>query len=398
LRILLVHNFYRASIPSGENTMYRAEAQLLRDHGHEVREFTRSNDEEQQARLRTHAEAALLMPWNPLSAGRMRAAIAEFKPDIVHIHNTFPLLSPSVVAAAGRSGVPVICTLHNYRLFCAAAVLMRDGRPCTDCIDRNSAAPGLVHACYSGSRLKTLPLTATIAWHRRRKTWERSVRAFLAVSEYQKEQLVRGGLPADKIQIKPNFTEAPASVVPWHEREDRAIFIGRLTPEKGCETLIRAWAAWGTEAPMLEIVGDGVLRGHLEALAASLGAASRIGFAGQLPGPAVRERIAGSRLLVQPSLAPETFGLGIVEAFAAAVPVIASRVGAFPSIIDDAGWLFEAGNADALLQQLRSAWADPASLARASEHARVRYEALYSPEASYQQLDSIYADVIGAIA
>ena len=397
MRILLVHNFYRSSIPSGENIVFRAESQLLRDHGYEVEEFTRSNDEELDAPLRTRAEAALLMPWNPRSAGRMREALARFRPDVVHVHNTFPLLSPSVVAECGRSGIPVVCTLHNYRLFCAATVALRNDRVCTVCIDRKSSAPALLYGCYNGSRLKTLPLALTIAVHRRRGTWQNNVRTFLALSEHHRERLIAAGLPGERIEVKPNFAPPPNRILPWQQREQLALFVGRLSPEKGCETLINAWLRWGDAAPSLEIIGDGPDRNRLEELART-GIPGKIRFLGRVPSEAVRERLCLARLVIQPALWLETFGMTVIEAYSYGVPVIASRIGSLASLVRDTetGFLFEPGNVSELTSTLVRCWADQQRMEQMGQKGREHYELRYSPFANLQLLRKIYDRAIAS--
>lgn len=192
MRVLLVHNFYRSSAPSGENQVFEMERALLERRGHQVDDFTRHSDEIVRQGARGAIKGAASTPWNPSSARKLRKRITSFNPDVVHAHNTFPLLSPAVFPAA--KGIARVLTLHNYRLFCAAAIPMREGRVCTDCLDRRSVFPALHHRCYRGSRVATVPLAASIALHRSRGTWATDVEAFIALSEFQRQRVVDAGL------------------------------------------------------------------------------------------------------------------------------------------------------------------------------------------------------------
>jgi glycosyltransferase involved in cell wall biosynthesis len=185
------------------------------------------------------------------------------RPDVVHVHNTFPLISPSIFHAIGHRAARVL-TLHNYRIFCAAAIPMRHGRVCTECLDSRSVLPSLRYGCYRDSRAATVPLAAGVALHRRLGTWSNHVEAFISLTEFQRELLSWSGLPTAKIRVKPNFYPGRPTVIPWQEREPSVVFAGRLTAEKGVSTLIRAWKLWGEEALQLELVGDGELRPDLE--------------------------------------------------------------------------------------------------------------------------------------
>ena len=190
------------------------------------------------------------------------------KPDVVHVHNTFPLISPAIFRSIGSMAARVL-TLHNYRLSCPAAIPVRDGSVCTECINRQSIIPSLRYGCYRNSRLATLPLALNVALHRALSTWSHQVDAFIALTEFQKKLMVKAGLPPDLVHIKPNFYPGKPNTVPWIERKRRVVFAGRLTPEKGVESLVRAWISWGPSAPELRIVGDGELKQQLMELAST---------------------------------------------------------------------------------------------------------------------------------
>jgi len=391
LKILLAHNYYGSSAPSGENQVFEAERDLLRAHGHEVREFTRHSDEIRRQGAYGAVRGALATPWNPFAALALRRAVEAFRPDVVHVHNTFPLLSPGIFHGIGRRAARVL-TLHNYRPFCPAAIPLRAGRVCTDCLDRRSVWSALRHGCYRGSRLATLPLAANVALHRRLGTWNQQVEAFITLSEFQRERLVAAGLPVERVHVKPNFYPGRPEPVPWAEREATVVFVGRLTAEKGVTTLLRAWRAWGAAAPVLELVGEGALRGELEAQAAG-GPAGRIRFLGQVSAAEAVRRIARARLLVLPSECYEGFPMVIREAFAHGTPCAVSALGPLPSIVETgvSGLVFAPGDAADLHRRVAAAWVAPGLLPRWGEGARQAFESHYTEAANHERLLAIYA-------
>ncbi|MGH8453970.1 MAG: glycosyltransferase family 4 protein [Nevskiales bacterium] len=392
MRILLVHNLYRAAIPSGENTVYAAERELLASTGHKVFEFTRSNDEISEMRLSTALQATLLMPWNPLSADAFQQVLRTVDPDVIHVHNTFPLITPAIFWAAKASRAAVVMTLHNYRLFCAAGIAMRDKHPCTLCLEKRSVLPALRYGCYRNSRLATLPVAAQIALHHRLGTWQRQVDGFIALTNFQRGQLIAAGLPTDRIYVKPNFTYPPTQRVPWQQRENKVVFVGRLASEKGCDLLLRAWIEWGKKAPQLELIGDGELATELKSLVTQHGLEDKVHMTGTITPQEVRTRMATARLLVLPSRCLESLSMSILEAYALGVPVVASRLGTLQSIVTEGetGHLFDCGNSVDLLKVLQDIWNQPATLERMSLSAVSHYEQDYSPAGNYAKLMDIY--------
>lgn len=395
LKILLAHNYYGSAAPSGENQVFAAERDLLRARGHTVREFTRHSDEIRGQGAPGMLKGALATPWNPFSRVALRRVVEAFRPDVVHVHNTFPLLSPAVFYGMGRRAGRVL-TLHNYRLFCAAAIPLREDRPCTRCLDRRSVLPALRHGCYRNSRAATLPLAASIALHRALGTWNRQVEAFIALTDFQRDRLVAAGLPAERVSIKPHFYDHPPTPAPWDQREPRVVFVGRLGEEKGVRHLIEAWLAWGRDAPRLELIGQGPEREALERRVRAAGLSARVVFTGQLPFAEVQQRIARSRLLVLPSVCFEGFPMVIREAFALGVPVAASNLGSMASLVRDGhnGVLFEAGHAPGLLRVVRDAWQAPSLLSRLGTQARMDFDERYTADANYTQLMAIYDNAI----
>jgi glycosyltransferase involved in cell wall biosynthesis len=309
---------------------------------------------------------------------------------VVHVHNTFPLLSPAIFHSVGDSAASVL-TLHNYRLFCPGALMLRNGCVCTECLDSGSVIPALRHGCYRGSRIATLPLALSISLHRRIGTWTRCVDAFIALTNFQQDRLAAAGLPRDGVFVNPNFFPGNPDPPPWEERSGHVVFVGRLTPEKGAATLVEAWLLWGERAPELRIVGDGPLREELEERARS-GMNATIRFLGQVSGHEAQREIASARLLVLPSTCFEGFPMVIREAFAFGTPVAVSNIGPLPQIVEHGtnGVVFSIHDPRALMETVRSAWETPGLLARLSHGARAAFESSYTEDAHYGKLMAIY--------
>jgi glycosyltransferase involved in cell wall biosynthesis len=286
LRILQVHNTYQQA--GGEDAVVANEGALLSGRGHDVRLWSANNDEIEGAwaKLKT----AWQVPYSHEARRDLAEAIAEFKPDVVHVHNFFPLLTPSIYDACRSAGVPVVQTLHNFRTICAGALLLRDGRPCEDCIGA-SPYQGALHGCYRGSRLGSLAVARMISRHRRQGTWQTKVDRFIALTDFAKAKFVEAGFPADKISVKPNFA---VNLETRHVETARsgALFVGRLSMEKGIGTLLKAWR--GLDVP-LRIAGDGPLMSIVRG-AGTLNVAPL----GTLPPDAVSQEMARAAFLVMP--------------------------------------------------------------------------------------------------
>lgn len=381
MRVLLVHSRYRR--PGGEDVAYDAERELLRRHGHEVREYVDHND--RVAGIGPVRLAAGTV-WSRQSRRRIAAALRAACPDVVHFHNTFPLISPSGYAACRAEGVPVVQTLANYRLLCPGANLVRDGRPCEACVGRAVPWPGVVHRCYRSSGAATAAVASMIAVHRFLGTWVRMVDVFVAPTAFAARKFVEGGLPAERVRVKPNFVDPDPG--PGRHEGGFALFAGRLSKEKGVETLLRAWGRLGREAPPLKVVGAGPLE-----RAAPGGAPPRVEFLGWRGRDEVLALMREARLLVFPSECYESFGLALVEAYATGLPVVASRLGAMAELVEDGrtGLLFEAGDADDLAGRVAWAWSHGDELARMGRNARAAYEARYTAAANHARLLEIYA-------
>lgn len=391
LNILLSHNYYSSEVPSGENRVYEAERELLLKNAHTINCFTRHSDEIRIKGGIGVLQGALTTPWNALMARAIRRQVDHFQPDVVHVHNTFPLLSPAIFHAIGKRAARVL-TLHNYRVFCPAAIPMRAGKVCTECIDKRSAIPAMIHGCYRRSRVATLPLALSVGLHRALGTWVNQVDAFICLSEFQRELMVEAGLPREKVHVKPNFYPGNPDVLAWPERKPYVVFAGRLTAEKGVINLLRAWRLWGAAAPELRLVGDGELRAELERMAEGL----PVRFLGQVGAEDAQAQIAGARLLVLPSECFEGFPMVVREAFAFGTPAAVSNLGPLPTIVEHgkSGMVFQPGDSQSLLHEVRHAWVTPGLLERLGQGARAEFASKYTEEANYAALMEIYRQAI----
>jgi glycosyltransferase involved in cell wall biosynthesis len=357
-----------------------------------VRTFERHSDDLAAAGALGVLRGAAATPWNPFAARAIRREVEAFRPEVVHAHNTFPLVSPAIFPAVGRRAARVL-TLHNYRLFCPAAVPVREGRSCTECLDQRSVLPAMRHACYRGSRLATAPVALGVALARAIGLWRRHVDAFVALTTFQRDLMVASGLPAGRVAVKPNFYPGNPGVIPWAERRASAVYVGRLSEEKGVTHLLDAWAAWGDGAPPLRVVGDGPLRGALEARARASGLGpERVAFLGLLAPGAAEAEIASARLLLVPSVWFEGFPLVLREALAFGTPAAVSGIGPLPALVEDgrAGLVFRPGDPASLLAVVREAWGEPGALERRGAAARRAFEARYGEVENLRLLLDIY--------
>jgi glycosyltransferase involved in cell wall biosynthesis len=387
MKIAILHNRYKLS--GGEDGVVRAEHALLAAQGHEVNVLEVSND--RIVGIWDKLSTAIGCIYSHQSKQRVSAWLAELSPDVVHVHNFFPLLSPSIYDACRAAHIPVVQTLHNYRLVCPKAIPFRNDRICEDCFDLPIPWPGVLHGCYRGSRFQTAAVTAMLGVHRLAGTWQHRVDAYIALSEFQKQVFVRSGIPEDCLFVKPNFvfpSKPPAELA----RGDFALFVGRLSEEKGLAVLLDAYLQHGLTMP-LKVVGDGPLRQTLEAKAASL---PHVTFVGRQDAQTVARMMQQAKFLVFPSIWYEGFPLTIVEAYANKLPVIAPNLGSMSEIIGDrvTGLHFESGNPTDLASKIQWAIAHPDALTQMGETAYNTYQNCYTPEANYRQLLDIYKSAI----
>jgi glycosyltransferase involved in cell wall biosynthesis len=360
---------------------------MLESNGHEVGVYLRTYDELARVNAATLAMQAL---WSARTYVDVRRLIRARRPQVLHAHNIFPLISASVYHAAHAEGVPVVQTLHNYRLVCPASTLLREDRPCELCVG-HLPLPAVRYKCYRGSRAQSLAFSTILTTHRAIGTWDRAVDAYIALTQFGRRIFVRGGLPEDRIFVRHNAIETPA--VTTHDRAGPAVYLGRLSPEKGIRVLIEAWRRL-PEVP-LDIIGDGPLRDEVRAAIAAPELA-QVRLVGPLSHTDAIERLSRARMLVFPSLCYEGFAYSIVESLSLGVPVIASRLGAQAEVVRDgvSGLLFKADDADALRAAVRRLVASPELVTQLSDGARREFRERFSPEGSYAALIDVYEAVM----
>jgi glycosyltransferase involved in cell wall biosynthesis len=393
MKVLLIHNYYGSSAPSGENTAFDEECQLLRDSGHDVRVVSQHSDRIIEGGLFGKIKAGMLVPWNPHAAAKVLRVAKEFDPDIVHVHNVFPTFSPAVFRALKDIRAAVVATLHNFRYVCASAMLSRERMPCTLCLDQRSVLPALRYRCYRNSLPDTVPLAISIALHRGLDTFNNFVDAFITLTPFQREKFLEAGFRESALHLRPPFYAAAPAPLPWSERRNAVTYLGRLGIEKGVDTLVAAWLNWGKDAPELDIIGDGPEAANLRKQAAASETGKNIRFLGSLSFQEAQQMLASSRLLVIPSRVFEGYPMVAREAFALGVPVIASNIGSLRSIIEsgEVGARFEAGDPHSLAEVAKRVWTDPQTLNQLAAGARCKYERELSSATSIKRLETIYS-------
>jgi glycosyltransferase involved in cell wall biosynthesis len=388
MRILVVHGRYRSEAPSGENIVVDQETAALRAAGHDVELFERHSDDIAGWSLVRKASLPLRTVWSGEVKRDLASRIAATRPDVVHVHNTFPLISSSVLYACRDAGVPVVATLHNYRLLCAGGGFFRDGVPCHDCAGGHGA-PALRHGCYRGSRAATLPIVAANVLHR--SAWQRLVSAYIFISASQQGLMSQLELPGERVFVKHNFVVAADEVSP--RREHLVTYVGRLDAAKGVPVLMEAWdrfrAANPGSALRLVVVGGGPLEGEVHAWAAGH---PSVELAGLRTREEVGAMLARSVASVVTSRSEETFGLVAVEAMAAGVAPIAPAIGPFPELIDHGrdGVVFRAGDARSLAATFAEVERDPQRFVTMGREGRATYERRFQAGASIERLLEIY--------
>ena len=391
MRVLLAHCYYRSSAPSGEDSVYKSERRLLESHNIDVIPLEKYNDDVNVSGFTNSVKTAINTTWSKSSYNEVTLLIKKFKPDIAHFHNTFPQLSPSVYKACHDNGVPVVQTLHNYRIVCPGAMLLRDGKSCELCLN-GSTVPfySLKYRCYRNSFTATSSLALMIARNRLTGTYKNFVTRYIALTHFAKERFIRGGLPVELIAIKPNYLSNEVKVS--FESEDYAVFVGRLSEEKGIKTLLDAWS--GVNNLKLKVLGDGHLRKELEDL--SNKSNIDIEFLGFRTQEEVLDIVKNAMIQIIPSECYEGFPMSVLEAFACGTPIIASRLGSLQEIISDGqtGVLFEAMNSSDLLVKVRELMNDHDKRMRLALNARKVFDKEYSQEVNFETLMDIYNDVM----
>ena len=408
LKILLVHNYYQR--PGGEDAVFHAERNLLREMGHKVVEYTDHNN---RIKHMNPLSIALNSIWSSDTKKKLLRILKEEKPDIAHFHNTFPLISPSAYYACKEAEVPVVQTLHNYRLLCPAAIFYRNGKICEECIGNKKPLyktpedykkletfqtsrpklpwPSIVYGCYHSSRIQTAAVAIMLSVHRLMGTWQNMVNTYIALTEFSGKKFIEGGFPSDKIAVKPNFIIDNPGI---KEKDGSyALFVGRLSREKGIRTLLKAWEK--LKGIPLKIAGDGPLINEVKNFVRKKKLNS-IEIAGKCSRDEIVSLMKQARFLIFPSEWYETFGLVIIEAFAYGVTVISNSIGVMGEIIQDkvTGLHINNEKIDSLIDTIEWAWNNKIELRKISKEAKREFEKKYTHQENYKSLYKIYEKYI----
>jgi glycosyltransferase involved in cell wall biosynthesis len=383
MRILLCHNRYQHA--GGEDRVFEDEGALLEKYGHQVFRFTISNDSIVDL---NRIELVAKTFWNKAVASELDQIIHRDRPDVMHVTNAFPLISPSAYKVAKEHGVGVVQSIHNYRMLCPKAQFVRNSQVCEKCLSKRFAWPAIYHACYKENRLATTVVAAMTAFHRARNTWTQLVDRFIAPTQFVKDKHVDGGFDAGQIDVKPNFVfPDPGS---GEGDGNYVAFAGRLSAEKGVDTLLETWQHLSADVP-LKIAGDGPLSNRVKAAA---DADKRIEWLGQIEKKEMFDLLGQATCLIMPSVCYETFGLTIVEAFAKGTPVLASRMGAMQELVQDGrtGFLLDPGNAQQFARKVEQVFSMDTTELR--DAARQDFELKYTAESNQKWLTEIYAKTL----
>ena len=388
MKILYIYNLYQQA--GGENHWVESEPQLMKAHGHAVVVYKRDNSEIRDFSWWRKGALLWQASWSRQSFREVRSLIRRERPDVAHAYNTLALVTPSVYYTCRDEGVPVVQTLYNYRLVCPAGSLLREGRICEECID-HSLWRSVRYACYRNSRVQTAAVAGMLYRHRRRATWSQMIGAYLVPTEFMRRKLIQGGLPADKIVVKPNFHEPDPGL---REASDgSALYVGRLTEEKGLRVLVAAWKHMESP-PRLRLIGDGPLREELERAASLLSCCIEV--LGQRSHAETMEYLKKAAFVVLPSKWYEGFPHVILEAYACGVPILASRIGTLADVIEDGGTglLAEPGDPTDLAAKVRWIIKNESAARQIGLNGRKAYETRYTAEQNYQRLMAVYERVI----
>lgn len=382
MKILICHNTYQ--IAGGEDTVVAAEKELLESHGHDVKLYEVSNN--QIKGLFQKVKTGLFVAHSQTAKAALKQYLEDFPADIVHFHNTFPLLTPSVYDACQELNIPVIQTLHNYRTICPGALLMRSGSVCEKCIS-GSPYNASVHGCYRNSKVQSLAVSHMVSHHKRHNTWNTKVDRFIALTKFAKQKFTEAGFNPNLIRVKSNFINLNKQEA-LTEKKSFALFVGRLSEEKGIQTLIQAFK--NIDVP-LKIAGDGPLLEELQSHPLN-----NIEILGRKDSASIHQLMKDAQFLVMPSQWYEGFPMVIVEAFAHGLPVLCSKLGAMEEVVIDGktGSHFPAGNNQKLSERASMLYNSPRKCFEMGVEARSQYNQHYNADVNYQQLISIYQEAI----
>ena len=379
MKILFVHNAYQNF--GGEDAVVNAEVALLRLHGHEVELYQRHNDELNHI---SSATAAVTAIWSRRSVQDVNTVCTRLQPDLIHVHNTFPLISPSIYWTAARRNIPLVQTLPNFRLLCPQGTFLRNGSICEDCVGKIPWR-AVARKCYRGSTAQSAVLVSMLGAHRSAGTYRNKVTRYIALSGFSRDLFIKGGLPAEQLRIKPNFVSSATE--PFWSGRHGGLFVGRLSNEKGVDTLLEAVRIGAIAG--IDVIGSGPHEAAVEKQFEER-------YLGFRPRDDIIERMHAASFLLVPSVCYEQLPTTILEAFSCGLPVIASRLGALIDIVQDGatGLLFNPGDAADLVDKIGWANAHPEEMQRMGRAARAEYEAKYTPSINYQMLMEIYEDAI----
>lgn len=385
MRILIVHNYYQYR--GGEAQVFQSELELLKANEHQVWSYTLNN---QQITEMSSLSLVGRTLWNQKVYRQMRSQIRQHQIQIAHFHNTFPLISPSAYYACQAERIPVIQTCHNYRLLCPNGMFLRDGKVCEACLDKFVPFPSIQHGCYRGKRLPSAGVAAMLTSHRIAQTWKHRVNIYLALTDFARQKLIQGGIAAEKVIVKPNFVHPDPGE--GNGNGKYALFVGRLSHEKGIELILSAWEQIGNRFP-LKIIGDGPLAHRVAGVSEQI---PEISLLGKKSLEDVYRLMKEATFLVFPSLWYEGLPRTIIESFAVGTPVIAANLGSMSSLIRPGinGLHFQAGNATDLATSVLWAANHLEEMNRLRSRTRAEFIEKYTAQESYARLIEIYQQAL----
>lgn len=394
LHILMLHNHYQYA--GGEDVCVKTEVELLRKAGHEVSVIAEHNDKIRNFSVLDQLQLLVTTAWNPKVYRKICSLLRQSRPNLLHVHNFFPLFSPSVHAAAKFLGIPTIQTLHNFRLGCLNGYLLRDNKICEICLGHNPWK-GVMYHCYRESLPASLGVWSMVTFNRWRGTWLRDVDAFITPSKFAAQKFLEIGIPENRLYVKPNMIPDPlvGQTMSAAPTKPTFVFVGRLSPEKGAMTLLQAWKQLAEPEWQLDIVGCGIQQQDLEKFVKEQ-ELSNVNFSGYLALFQVLEVIKSATAVVVPSQWYETFGRVIIEAFGCGKVVLAANLGALSELVqeDKTGFLIPHADVNAWVERLRWCGNHPEQIDRIGKNARQTYQQLYTPEINYRQILEIYKRVL----
>ncbi|MNW29306.1 D-inositol 3-phosphate glycosyltransferase [compost metagenome] len=388
-KVLIIHNFYQQS--GGEDKVVEQESAMLRSRGIETEHYYVHNDSIQSRGLANMAKLAVEAAWSLPEFKRIKKLLLQVKPDVVHVHNFFPVISPSVYHACERLGIPVVQTLHNYRLICPAATFMRGNKVCEKCL-HGTLLHSIRHGCYRGSQLQTIPVAAMIKFNDLIGTWQHKVSRYIALTEFARDKFAESGIPLDRIAVKPNFVHHKTVKTQYDPNDRYLLFVGRISAEKGVRNLLQAWSQLeDRDGLSLVIIGDGPEKAELAAAYPQ----EDVRFLGKQDGDTVLDCMSRAMYVMVPSIWYEGFPMTIVESFSVGTPVLCSRLGALEEVVEDGvtGFHFQHDDLENIKTVIRCAVVYE-NYAAMRQKVSENYAARYTEEVNVKQLMAIYSEAM----